>query len=89
MKDKKQKNKLTPREIEVITWTSRGKTSDEIGCILSISRETVLFHLKNIKIKLNAANKTHAVSIYLGGDAYNVSLTLDSESNMMGYLRRH
>ena len=56
---------LTPREIEVLIWIGRGKTSDEIGGILFISEKTVVNHLQNIKNKLNASNRTHAVVIAL------------------------
>ena len=52
--------KLTPREKEVLRWTAEGKTSSEIGQILSVSVNTVLFHLKNVVGKLGASNKTQA-----------------------------
>ncbi|MTJ79618.1 MAG: hypothetical protein F8N37_01155 [Telmatospirillum sp.] len=53
--------KLTEREIEVLRWTASGKTSGEISDILSISVNTVNFHLKNTITKLRTANKTAAV----------------------------
>ena len=54
--------KLTDREIEIIKWLMEGKSSWDIGKILSISERTVKFHVNNICIKLNAVNRTHAVA---------------------------
>jgi DNA-binding CsgD family transcriptional regulator len=53
---------LTAREREVIKWTSEGKSSWEIGVILGISERTVKYHVNNIKSKLNAVNRSHAVA---------------------------
>ncbi|MGF1612194.1 MAG: LuxR family transcriptional regulator [Kiloniellales bacterium] len=52
--------KLTPRERECLLWTSRGKTNWEVGEILSISPETVRFHLKNAMSKLGVYSQHHA-----------------------------
>ncbi|SDG66914.1 autoinducer binding domain-containing protein [Paraburkholderia phenazinium] len=52
---------LTVREREVLCWTAEGKTSHEIGQILSISERTVNFHVNNVLLKLAATNKTQAV----------------------------
>lgn len=54
-------SRLTAREKEVLRWTADGKTSHEIGDILSISEHTVNFHIKNSLAKLNATNKTAGV----------------------------
>jgi len=53
---------LTEREREVLQWTGEGKSSWEIGIILSISERTVKYHINNIKTKLNAVNRAHAVA---------------------------
>jgi len=52
---------LSNREIAVLGWTSDGKTSSGISCILNISERTVNFHINNAISKLNASNKTSAV----------------------------
>ncbi|WP_144152495.1 autoinducer binding domain-containing protein [Paraburkholderia sp. BCC1885] len=52
---------LTAREREVLRWTGEGKTSYEIGKILSISERTVNFHVNNVLSKLAATNKVQAV----------------------------
>lgn len=52
---------LTGREIEVLKWTADGKSSSEIADLLSISENTVNFHIKNSVAKLRTANRTAAV----------------------------
>lgn len=53
--------RLTQRELEVLKWTADGKSSGQISDILTISIDTVNFHVKNAVRKLSAANKTAAV----------------------------
>jgi DNA-binding NarL/FixJ family response regulator len=55
--------KLKDREIEVLTWVARGKTSAEIAATLSMSKRTVDFHLDNARDKLKAATRTEAAII--------------------------
>jgi LuxR family quorum-sensing system transcriptional regulator SolR len=52
---------LNAREKEILRWTADGKTSSEVGQILSISAATVNFHINKSLLKLNAVNKTQAV----------------------------
>lgn len=52
---------LTNREVEVLKWTADGKSSCEIADLLSISENTVNFHIKNSVVKLRATNRTAAV----------------------------
>ncbi len=52
---------LTCREVEVLKWTADGKSSCEIADLLSISENTVNFHIKNSVVKLRTANRTAAV----------------------------
>lgn len=54
---------LTPREIEVLQLISGGNSNKEIGNRLFISEETVKGHVKNILGKLDANDRTQAVSI--------------------------
>src|SRR5499427_4511604 len=51
---------LNDREIEVLTWAARGKTSSEIAALVSLSKRTVDFHLDNARVKLGAATRTEA-----------------------------
>lgn len=55
--------KLSPREIEVLTWTARGKTSWEISVITSLSEATVREYIENACRKLGTYGKTHAVAV--------------------------
>jgi len=45
---------LTPRERDCLTWTARGKSAWEIGVLLSVSENTVNFHIKNACAKLDS-----------------------------------
>jgi DNA-binding response OmpR family regulator len=52
---------LNEREIEVLTWSARGKTSTEIAQILGLTKRTIDFHIDNARTKLGAATRTEAV----------------------------
>jgi DNA-binding response OmpR family regulator len=52
---------LNEREVEVLTWAARGKTSAEIAKILGLTKRTVDFHVDNAREKLGAATRTEAV----------------------------
>jgi len=52
---------LTERELEILRWSADGKSAMEIADILSISKNTVDFHVKNAVQKLQTSNKTAAV----------------------------
>jgi len=52
---------LREREVETLTWAARGKTFEEIGTILSLSKRTVEFHLENARRKLGVATRTQAL----------------------------
>ncbi len=53
---------LSDREAETLTWSARGKTSDEIAQIIGVSRRTVDFHLDNARSKLGVATRIEAVA---------------------------
>jgi DNA-binding response OmpR family regulator len=52
---------LNEREVQVLTWAGRGKTSIEIGQILGLTKRTVDFHIDNARAKLGASTRTEAV----------------------------
>lgn len=54
---------LTPREIEVLELIRDGFKNKQVANELSISENTVNFHIKNIVDKLGANDRTHAVTI--------------------------
>ena len=59
---------MTMRELEVLSWVSRGKTYWEIGRILNIQEDTVKKHMKKACTLLDAANSSQAVAkaVYYG-----------------------
>ena len=59
-----QTPQLSDREQEVLQHLSRGLPNSEIGVALSVSENTVRFHLKNIYDKLSVNNRTEAVAWY-------------------------
>ncbi len=54
---------LTAREIEVLAHLPGGNRNSEIGVKLFISEDTVKRHMKNIMEKLNARDRTQAMTI--------------------------
>ncbi len=54
---------LTPREIEVLELLAEGLANKAIAARLSISDQTVKFHVASICAKLGAANRTEAVRL--------------------------
>lgn len=60
--------RLTPREREILQWSAAGKTAEDVGVILNITRHTVESHHRHIREKYDAINLVHAVAkaIHLG-----------------------
>jgi DNA-binding CsgD family transcriptional regulator len=54
---------LTPRETEVLSWISKGKTNRDIADILGMSPRTVNKHLEHIFEKLGVETRTAAAAI--------------------------
>jgi len=54
---------LTPRELEVLRLIRDGHKNKQVADQLSISENTVNFHIKNLVEKLGARDRTHAVTI--------------------------
>jgi DNA-binding NarL/FixJ family response regulator len=54
---------LTPREQEVLILLAQGKQNKEIARALAITVRTVKFHISAILAKLDAGNRTEAVTI--------------------------
>lgn len=52
---------LSDREMEMLTWVARGKTSAQIAGMLGLAKRTVDFHLDNARNKLGAVTRTEAV----------------------------
>jgi DNA-binding NarL/FixJ family response regulator len=56
---------LTSREIDVLRLIAAGSANKEIAAQLSITEETVKSRVKNILLKLDANDRTHAVTTAL------------------------
>lgn len=54
--------KLSQREEDVLKQLAGGLSNTEIATALTVSENTVRFHLKNIYTKLNVSNRTEAAS---------------------------
>jgi DNA-binding NarL/FixJ family response regulator len=59
-------DKLTAREEEILDCLSKGYVTKEIADKLSVSYDTVRYHLKHIYDKLHVHSRTEAVIKYLG-----------------------
>lgn len=55
---------LSEREIEVLALVAQGMTNTQIAQRLSVSDNTVKFHLQNIYQKLSVSNRTEAAGVY-------------------------
>jgi DNA-binding NarL/FixJ family response regulator len=53
---------LTPREIEVLTVVATGAHNRGIATTLGIAEDTVKMHVKSIMAKLDAQDRTEAVT---------------------------
>ena len=53
---------LTERELDVVRWSATGKTSAEIGLILSLSDHTINAYMNNALKKLDCVNRTQLVA---------------------------
>ena len=53
---------LSSRETDCLQWAAAGKTSLETGIILGLSPHTVNQYLTSATVKLQAVNRTHAVT---------------------------
>ncbi len=56
---------ISPREKDVLALLAQGKSNSEMAETLTISENTVRFHLKNIYQKLHVSNRTEATAWYL------------------------
>jgi DNA-binding NarL/FixJ family response regulator len=59
-------DKLTAREEEILHCLAKGYVTKEIADKLSVSYDTVRYHLKHIYDKLHVHSRTEAVIKYLG-----------------------
>jgi DNA-binding NarL/FixJ family response regulator len=56
-------DQLSDREIEILNLIANGHSNKAIAIAMKLSEETVKAHLKNIFLKLDVADRTHAVTM--------------------------
>jgi DNA-binding NarL/FixJ family response regulator len=54
---------LSERELEVLRLVAAGRANHDVAESLSVSDNTIKYHLKNIMQKLNVSNRAEAVKI--------------------------
>lgn len=59
--------KLSKRELQVLSWAAAGKSCWETSQILDLSEKTVDGYLRAVYRKLHCSNKTHAVAVAMHG----------------------
>jgi DNA-binding NarL/FixJ family response regulator len=57
------RERLTPRELQILRLMAAGRANKEIATELHIAERTVKFHVSEIFSRLNATNRAHAVSL--------------------------
>lgn len=55
-------DRLSPRELECLRWVAAGKTDKEIGIILSLSHETVKWHIDGARARFGSSTRAQAVA---------------------------
>lgn len=63
---------LSKREEEILRWVAAGKTNWEISVILTVSLNTVKFHLKNVFQKIGVENRWSAIAYWQTGDQHRI-----------------
>jgi DNA-binding CsgD family transcriptional regulator len=61
----KRRENLTRRERDCLILSGKGHSEKEVAQRLDISPNTVRVHIENVKRKLGAANKSHAIVLSL------------------------
>lgn len=61
----RRRDVLTKRERDCLVLSGRGLSEKEVAQELDISPNTVRVHIENIKRKLGASNKSHAIVLSL------------------------
>ncbi|MEZ4673707.1 MAG: response regulator transcription factor [Caldilineaceae bacterium] len=56
---------LSPREMEILSLTTRGASNKEIATLLNISRQTVKNHMSSVLRKLSVEDRTQAAVLAL------------------------
>lgn len=66
--EKKQEVQFSRREADCLVHFLHGKTANETGLALGLSRRTVEFYVKNMRQKVGCRTKAELISIVKDGD---------------------
>ena len=61
-----ERDRLTPRELEVLELVAQGMSNKEIAVRIGRTGETVKIHLKSVFAKLNVTTRTEAARVAVG-----------------------
>jgi diguanylate cyclase (GGDEF)-like protein len=62
MKKSQLQKSFSPIEMEILKWVKEGKTNEEIGQIIGLTRWAIKYHLKNIMKKLDVSSRIQAAT---------------------------
>jgi DNA-binding NarL/FixJ family response regulator len=71
---------LSNRQKEVLTLVALGATDSEIAQQLCLSVDTVAWHVKEIRSRLDARSRAHAVALAMHHDLLRSEQSLDEHS---------
>lgn len=54
---------LSPRQMECLKWLAEGATDQELAVAMYVEIATAKQHVHDVRIKLGARNRAHAVAI--------------------------
>ncbi|QUJ76955.1 helix-turn-helix transcriptional regulator [Sulfitobacter albidus] len=63
---------LAPRELDVLRWAARGKTTWETAQLLNLSEATVAFYARRACARLNVKSKIHAVAVCISAGLFRI-----------------
>jgi len=63
---------LAPRELDVLKWAARGKTTWETAQLLNLSEATVAFYVRRACSRLGVKSKIHAVAICISAGLFKI-----------------
>lgn len=60
-------NTLSPSQLEILKWSSEGKSNADIATIMRLSERAIKYHMGEILRKLGVATRSQAAAMYIRG----------------------
>ena len=54
---------FSKREIQILSLVAEGRTDNEIGILLCMSAKTVSWYVREVRLRLGARSRAHAVAL--------------------------